>query len=79
MDPFSFGPASDNCDTMRLTTLGLLRSFLSIIPQLGDTLKNNITLQMISLDSIMELGQSQHHARMPSVMRGLAFSTFSQV
>merc|ERR1719361_2796387 len=78
VDPFSFGPASDNCDTMRLTTLGLLRSFLSIIPQLGDTLKNNITLQMISLDSIMELGQSQHHSRMPSVMRGLAFSTFSQ-
>ena len=78
VDPFSFGPASDNCDTMRLTTLGLLRSFLSIIPQLGDTLKNNITLQMISLDSIMELGQSQYHSRMPSVMRGLAFSTFSQ-
>ena len=64
VDPFSFGPASDNCDTQRLTTLGLLRSFLQLIPQMGDTLKNNITLQMISLDTILELGQSQHHSRM---------------
>ena len=78
VDPFSFGPASDNSDVMRMTTLGLLRSYLQLIPQMGDTLKNNITLQMISLDSVLELGQSQNHSRMPSVMRGLAFSVFSQ-
>ena len=78
VDPFSFGPASENSETMRLTTIGLLRSFLQLIPTMGDTLKNNITLQLVSLDSILELGQSQRHSRMSSVMRGLAFSVFSQ-
>ena len=78
VDPFSFGPASDNCDTMRMTTLGLIRCFSQMLPNLSDSLKNNISLQLISLDSILEIGQSQQHSRMPSVMRGLAFSVFAQ-
>ena len=78
VDPFTFGPASDSLDNMRLTTLGLIRCFSQMLANLSDTLKNNISLQLVSLDSILEIGQSQNHARMPSVMRGLAFSVFSQ-
>ena len=78
MDPFTFGPASDSLDNMRLTTLGLIRCFSQMLPNISETLKNNISLQLVSLDSILEIGQSQNHARMPSVMRGLAFSVFSQ-
>ena len=78
VDPFTFGPASDSLDNMRLTTLGLIRCFSQMLPNISETLKNNISLQLVSLDSILEIGQSQNHARMPSVMRGLAFSVFSQ-
>ena len=78
VDPFTFGPASDSLENMRLTTLGLIRCFSQMLPNISETLKNNISLQLVSLDSILEIGQSQNHARMPSLMRGLAFSVFSQ-
>ena len=49
-----------------------------MLPNISDTLKNNISLQLVSLDSIMDLSQSANNARMPNVMKGLAFSVFSQ-
>ena len=63
---------------MRLTTLGLIRCFSQMLPNISETLKNNISLQLVSLESIMEIGQSQNSSRMPNQMRGLAFSVFSQ-
>ena len=78
VDPFSFGPSSEHLDASRLTTLGLLRCFTQMIPNISDTLKNNISVQMVSLDSILDLGQTQNNARMPSIMKGLAFSVFAQ-
>ena len=78
VDPFSFGPSSDNGDVMRMTTLGLIRCFSQMLPNINDTLKANISLQLVSLESILEVTQSHQHNRMPSMMRGLAFSVFSQ-
>ena len=78
VDPFTFGPASDSLDNMRLTTLGLIRCFSQMLPNISETLKNNISLQVVSLESILEIGQSQNASRMPNQMRGLAFSVFSQ-
>ena len=63
---------------MRLTTLGLIRCFSQMLPNISETLKNNISLQVVSLESILEIGQSQNSSRMPNQMRGLAFSVFSQ-
>ena len=78
VDPFSFGPSSDNTDAMRMTTLGLIRCFSQMLTNINDTLKANISLQLVSLESILEVTQSHQHAKMPSMMRGLAFSVFSQ-
>ncbi len=78
VDPFSFGPNSDNCDMMRLTSLGLIRCFSQMLPNLNDILKANISLQIVSLDSILEMTQSPNQAKMLSVMRGMAFSVFGQ-
>lgn len=77
VDPFSFG--EDNCDMLRLANLALLRSFTQIFPQLPNSLKHNIYLQVVSLESIFELTQKRSQSRMSHSMRGLAFSVYSQV
>ena len=77
IDPFSFG--AETSDVMRLSSLGLLRCFSQMLPVLNDMLKNNIYLQVVSLEGVLEATQSKHQSQMPSVLRGLAFSVYSQV
>ena len=77
VDPFSFG--ADNCDMVRLSNLALLRCFSQMVPSLPEPLKNNIFLQIVSLESIFELTQNPSSSRMPSMMRGMALSIYSQV
>ncbi len=72
VDPFSFGV--DNCDMLRLFNLGLLRSFAQVLPTLSELLRQNIYLQLVPLESIFE----QCQAADPSLLRGLAFSVYSQ-
>ena len=62
----------------RLTNIGLLRCFLNMLPHLGDHLKNNVFLQTISLDSIHNVTQCPEQVRMQNLLRGLAFSVYSQ-
>ena len=77
IDPFSFG--AETSDVMRLSSLGLLRCFSQMLPLLNDVLKHNIYLQLVSLEGVLEATQSKHQSQMPSVLRGLAFSVYSQV
>ena len=77
VDPFSFG--IDNVDLLRLSNLALLRCFHQILPSLPENMRNNAHLQTLSLESIVELSQGRAQARMPSMVRGLAFSVYSQV
>ena len=77
IDPFSFG--AESSDVMRLSSLGLLRCFSQMLPLLNDMLKHNIYLQLVSLEGVLEATQSKHQSQMPSVLRGLAFSVYSQV
>ena len=77
VDPFSLG-AEENSDLLRLSVLGLLRSFSQMLPHLNDLLRHNIYLQLVSVQSIFELSQSKRNCRMPGIMRGLAFSVYSQ-
>ncbi len=76
VDPFSIGV--DNCDMLRLSSLGLLRCFNQILPHLSDLVRNNIHLQLISLESIVQLSEAQSQVRRPDTMRGLAFSVYTQ-
>ena len=59
IDPFSLGV--DNCDMLRLSSLGLLRCFNQILPHLSDLVRNNIYLQLVPLDAVFQLSQ----VRMP--------------
>ena len=77
VDPFSLG-AEENPDLLRLSCLGLLRSFSQMLPHLSEMLRHNIFLQLVSVQSIFELSQSKRQCRMPGMMRGLAFSVYSQ-
>ena len=55
IDPFSLGV--DNCDMLRLSSLGLLRCFNQILPHLTDLVRNNIYLQLVPLDAVFQLSQ----------------------
>ena len=77
VDPFSLG-ADENSELLRLSCLGLLRSYAQMLPHLSDILRSNIYLQLVSVQSIFELSQSKRNSRMPGLLRGLAFSVYSQ-
>lgn len=81
LDPFSTNPQADHCDANRLTSLGLLRAFLQMKQSAGlkgDHLKHNLFLQTLSLDAVLGCVQNPGQLRMQSMMRGLAFSVYSQ-
>jgi mediator of RNA polymerase II transcription subunit 13 len=77
VDPFCNG-SEDNSELLRMSCLGLLRSFTQMLPHMTDLLRQNVFLQIVSVQSLFELSQSKRNSRMPSVLRGLAFSVYSQ-
>ena len=83
VDPFSYGGGGGSdaggTETQRLSYLALMRCYLQILPHLKGPLKHNIYLQLVSVDSIAELSRPQTTPSMPSGLRGLAFSVYSQV
>nr|CAD7425183.1 unnamed protein product [Timema monikensis] len=76
VDPFTMG--SDSTDLQRLACLGLLRCFTTVLAALPDNIRNNISVQIISLESIVELGKLRDRIRHSDHMRAQAFSVFSQ-
>ncbi|XP_035704664.1 mediator of RNA polymerase II transcription subunit 13-like isoform X3 [Folsomia candida] len=77
IDPFGFG--SDDEDIHRLAKLGLLRCYHSMLSFIPENIKNNITLQIISLEDIINLGNSTLETRLKNdQMRALALSVYSQ-
>eukprot|EP00095_Tigriopus_kingsejongensis_P006785 maker-scaffold794_size96255-snap-gene-0.18 protein:Tk06785 transcript:maker-scaffold794_size96255-snap-gene-0.18-mRNA-1 annotation:"thyroid hormone receptor-associated" len=77
VDPFSFGV--ENLDMRRFSNLALLRCFMQMLPHLKGPIRHNIHLQIINMDSIVELSKPQSQPAMPNHLRGLAFSIYSQV
>ncbi|PRD21589.1 UNVERIFIED_CONTAM: skd [Trichonephila clavipes] len=76
VEPFTHGSA--DADVYRLASLGLLRSYTHMLQFLPDHIKNNIHLQVITLDSILSLGQLENSERRKDQLKALAFSVFSQ-
>lgn len=76
VEPFTLG--NDSSDLQRLACLGLLRCFNTVLAALPDHIRANVTLQIISLESIVELGRSGDRNRRNDHMRALALSVFSQ-
>uniref|UniRef100_A0A336LMU5 Mediator of RNA polymerase II transcription subunit 13 n=1 Tax=Culicoides sonorensis TaxID=179676 RepID=A0A336LMU5_CULSO len=76
VEPFTCG--SDSSELQRLACLSLLRCYSNILSSVPDSIKANISVQIISQESIIELGRSRNKIRFSDHMRYLALSIFSQ-
>ncbi|XP_039435383.1 mediator of RNA polymerase II transcription subunit 13 isoform X2 [Culex pipiens pallens] len=76
VEPFTCG--TDKPETERLACLSLLRCYSNILNQVPDSIRSNISVQLISLESILELGRSRNRLRLSDHMRCQALSIFSQ-
>nr|XP_045597033.1 mediator of RNA polymerase II transcription subunit 13-like isoform X1 [Procambarus clarkii] len=77
VDPFNVG--QDHPDMHRLVTLGLLRCYEHMLEGLPESMQNNVYLQIISLESILELASDSHdRSRYIDQLKSLAFSVFMQ-
>ncbi|XP_018318970.1 mediator of RNA polymerase II transcription subunit 13 isoform X4 [Agrilus planipennis] len=76
VEPFSMG--CDQPDLQRLACLALLRCFQSVLSSVPENIRSNISFQIISQESVMELGKSRDRNRHIDHMRALALSVFSQ-
>lgn len=76
VEPFTLG--SDNVELQRLSLLALLRCFTAVLSSVPENIRSNISLQIISLESIVELGKARESIRRNDHMRSLALSVFSQ-
>ncbi|KAJ6642585.1 Mediator of RNA polymerase II transcription subunit 13 [Pseudolycoriella hygida] len=76
IDPFSIG--YDSQDVQRLACLALLRCYSNILNSIPESVRSNINFQIISMESVMELGRNRDRLRASDEMRCLALSVFSQ-
>lgn len=73
VEPFTVG--SESSEVERLACIGLLKCFSSVVQALPENLRNNMAVQVVSLESIVE--QSKSCAR-SDYMRSVALSVYSQ-
>ncbi|XP_047739393.1 mediator of RNA polymerase II transcription subunit 13-like isoform X2 [Hyalella azteca] len=77
VDPFSVG--HDHPEMHRLITLGLLRCYKQMLDFLPQHMQANVHVQIISLESIVELAADTHNiSRQSDQLKCLAFSVFTQ-
>lgn len=76
LNPLSFGHESE--DLQRLSCIALLRSYSKVLNAVPENIRNNIKLQIISMESILEAGQNCDLLRTSDEMRCLALNIFSQ-
>ncbi|XP_053673083.1 mediator of RNA polymerase II transcription subunit 13 [Anopheles nili] len=76
VEPFTCG--NDSPDVERLACLSLLRCYSNILNAVPESIRSNISVQIVSLESILELGRSRNRLRLSDHMRCLALSVFSQ-
>lgn len=76
LNPLPTGHDSD--DMQRLACIGMLRCFANILSSVPDSMRNNIKLQIISMESILEIGKNGDWLRAHDEIRCLALSLFAQ-
>ncbi|XP_043272113.1 mediator of RNA polymerase II transcription subunit 13 isoform X3 [Venturia canescens] len=77
VEPFSLGGAEDP-DRRRLAILALLRAYSAAVNSMPENIRSNINVQLISLESIMELGRARERRKIQDEMRALALNVFLQ-
>lgn len=76
LNPLPAGYESD--DVQRLACIALLRCYSNILSSVPDNIRNNIKLQIIAMESILDVGKSGDCIRLQDEMRCIALSIFSQ-
>lgn len=76
VEPFTCG--NDSPDVQRVACLALLRCFSEMLNALPDSIKIIVNIQIISLESVMELGRNRRRERFSDEMKCLALSIFSK-
>ncbi|XP_076632005.1 mediator complex subunit skuld isoform X1 [Colletes latitarsis] len=77
IEPFSLGSPEDP-DRRRLAILALLRAYSAAVNSMPENVRSNINVQLISLESIMELGRARERRKIQDEMRALALNVFLQ-
>ncbi|XP_034188930.1 mediator complex subunit skuld isoform X4 [Osmia lignaria lignaria] len=77
VEPFSLGGPEDP-DRRRLAILALLRAYSAAVNSMPENIRSNINVQLISLESIMELGRARERRKIQDEMRALALNVFLQ-
>ncbi|KAI5718842.1 hypothetical protein M8J76_000994 [Diaphorina citri] len=81
VDPFTLVGGTEGGsagETQRLACLGLLRCYSTVLAAIPDSVRANISVQIVSLESILELGKAGERRKYCDEMRATALSVFSQ-
>ncbi|XP_015784141.1 mediator of RNA polymerase II transcription subunit 13 isoform X2 [Tetranychus urticae] len=76
VEPFTFANMDE--EVYRLSCLGLLRCYAQMLNFLPEHLHNSINLQLVSLDSILGVGEDFRGSKRQDQLKALAFSVFNQ-
>jgi mediator of RNA polymerase II transcription subunit 13 len=75
VEPFTNG--TDSTSLERVACLSLLKQYSNILNSIPESIRMNITLQIIAQESILELGKSRDINRWSEHMRNLSLSVFT--
>ncbi|XP_013106769.2 mediator of RNA polymerase II transcription subunit 13 [Stomoxys calcitrans] len=76
VEPFTF--RSDSPELERIACIALLRMYTELLKMIPDSVRSHINIQIISLESILELGRSRNRKRFSDEIKCLALNIFSQ-
>ncbi|XP_023293764.2 mediator of RNA polymerase II transcription subunit 13 isoform X3 [Lucilia cuprina] len=76
VEPFTYG--SDSPDLERMACIALLRMYSELLKTIPESVRSHINIQIISLESILELGCSRNRKRFSDEIKCLALNIFSQ-
>ncbi|CAH1719545.1 unnamed protein product [Chironomus riparius] len=76
IEPATNGTDSTNLE--RVVSLSILKHYLNVLNSIPESIKANISFQIIAQESILELGKNRDVNRWSDHMRNLALSVFTQ-
>lgn len=76
VEPFTSG--TDSTSVERMACLSLLKNYSSLLSEMPDNIRANVSLQVVSQESILELGKSRDINRWSDHMKNFALNVFTQ-
>lgn len=76
VEPFTSG--TDSTSLERVACLSLLKYYSNVLNAIPESIKSNISVQIIAQESILELGRNRDITRWSDHMRNLALNVFTQ-